>query len=1092
MKYAIGLDCGIASVGFSVVELLNDQPYRIIKLGSRIFSEAENPKDGSSLAFPRREARGNRRRLRRHNHRLERIRFLIIKEKILTEDELANLFDTPLSDIYQVRTEALDRPLSNKEFARVLINLAQRRGFKSNRKTDSTDKENGLLLNAISENEETMQKNGYRTVGEMFFKDEKYSLHKRNKGGKYLNTVSRNMIEDEADKIFNAQKSFGCDFASDEIKEQYKNILLSQRPFDLGPGEGPENCRSPYFGNQIEKMIGKCTFFPEEPRAAKATYSFQLFNLWQKINNIRIVSDNGSSRFLTDGERTKVFELCHKSPSVNYSKIRKELDISTDKRFSTVSYGFKEIEEVEKKTKFEYLKQYHNIRKALDKFQKGYIQKLSREELNCIGYALTVHKDDAKILNVLKDFEIDEFLYDYILNISSFSKFGNLSVKACDMLIPYLEKGLTYDKACAEVGFDFKAHDKSERSFTLPAFSDELTDITNPVVRRAVSQTIKVVNAIIREQGTSPTYINIELARELSKNFADRKDIENENKKNNENNSKIKEELYENFHKSNASGLDIVKLKLWREQDGICPYSQKPIKYELLFSDGYVDVDHIVPYSISFDDSYNNKVLVFANENRQKGNRLPLQYLTGEKQENFKVWVNANIKNFKKRQNLLKESISENEFKGFKERTLNDTKYLSRVLYNYINDHLIFEDFENGRKKHVTAVNGATTSYLRKRWGIKKIREDGDLHHAVDATVIACTTDALIQKVSKYSKYKELQYSENIVVDSEGEVVDSFPYPYPTFRKELEIRTCTDVNNMIKELYRLPNYSAEDIENIKPCFVSRMPNRKTKGAAHKDTIRSGKVKGYSISKVPLTKLKLGKDGEIENYYDKESDLLLYNALKKRLGEYDGNGKSAFADFNDENPFYKPKSDGTNGPIVKKVKIIEKSTMNVSVRNGNGIADNGPMVRIDVFHVENDGYYFVPIYTADTVKKELPNLACVAFKSYDEWKEMDDKDFCFSLYQNDLIRVTAKKDMKLSLVNKNSTLPKEIYGNGMFLYYNNAGISVAAITVFNSDGTHKIDNLGIKTLLNIEKFTVDPIGNVTKVNSEKRLKFNTNN
>ena len=239
-------------------------------------------------------------------------------------------------------------------------------------------------------------------------------------------------------------------------------------------------------------------------------------------------------------------------------------------------------------------------------------------------------------------------------------------------------------------------------------------------------------------------------------------------------------------------------------------------------------------------------------------------------------------------------------------------------------------------------------------------------------------------------------------------------------------------------------------------------------------------------------MKLGKDGEIENYYDKESDLLLYNALKKRLGEYDGNGKSAFADFNDENPFYKPKSDGTNGPIVKKVKIIEKSTMNVSVRNGNGIADNGPMVRIDVFHVENDGYYFVPIYTADTVKKELPNLACVAFKSYDEWKEMDDKDFCFSLYQNDLIRVTAKKDMKLSLVNKNSTLPKEIYGNGMFLYYNNAGISIATITVFNSDGTHKIESLGIKTLLNIEKFTVDPIGNVTKVNSEKRLKFNTNN
>ena len=138
MKYGIGLDCGITSVGFSVMELdEHDEPYRIVKLGSRIFTQAENPKDGASLALPRREARGSRRRLRRHRHRIERIRYLLVQENILSEDELANLFSGQLSDIYMLRTKALDERLTNTEFARVLINLAQRRGFKSNKTTRS-------------------------------------------------------------------------------------------------------------------------------------------------------------------------------------------------------------------------------------------------------------------------------------------------------------------------------------------------------------------------------------------------------------------------------------------------------------------------------------------------------------------------------------------------------------------------------------------------------------------------------------------------------------------------------------------------------------------------------------------------------------------------------------------------------------------------------------------------------------------------------------------------------------------------------------------------------------------------------------------
>lgn len=1094
MKYAIGLDCGITSVGYSVMELnYNDEPVKIINLGARIFDAAENPKDGSSLATPRREARGNRRRVRRHRHRLERIRYLIVKENILTECQLDNLFSGQLSDIYMLRTKALDEKLTNDEFARVLIHLAQRRGFKSNRKTETADAETGKLLTAVNDNQLLMKEKDYRTVGEMFFKDEKYSQSKRNKSEKYSNTVSRAMIADEVHKIFEAQRNFGADFANSNIEDKYSEILLSQRSFSIGPGEGNKNSPSPYAGNQLLNMIGNCTLIPDEKRAAKATYSFQLFNLWQNINNISLVSFEGEKIKLNDEQRQVIFKLCHKSNNVNYKKIRKELDIADNYFFAKLTYGDKSIDEVESKTKFNYLDAYHNIRKVLDKFKKGYIDNLSIDDIDSIGYIFTVHKIDDEIKFELEKTDIDPVIYDYLLTLKGFSKFGHISVKACKMLLPYIKQGFTYDKACNAAGLDFKGHSNCEKRKFLPSSDESFEDITNPVVKRCISQTIKVVNAIIRQQGTSPTYINIELARELSKNKKERDNIDKQNQNNRNTNEKIIEAIRNDFGILTPNGLDIVKYKLWYEQDGICPYSQKPIILDRLFEPGYTEVDHIIPYSISFDDSYNNKVLTFAKENRQKGNKIPMQYLQGENQNRFVVWVQNNFKNCKKKQNMLKSKISKDDFSGFKKRNLNDTKYLSRFLYNFINDNLDFIAFSNGRKKHVTAVNGAVTSYVRKRWGISKIRENGDLHHAVDAVVIACITDSIIQKVSRYSYLKETEYTDSFDYDSfdvdykTGEVIDSFPLPYRDFRRELDYRTRKNPQYWLKQDL-LENYTLQDLENVKPCFVSKMPKHKVTGAAHEATIRSGKEKGYKISKTELSKLTLDKEGNIKNYYAAESDTLLYNALKQRLAEFDGDGKKAFPQGYE---FHKSKSDGTQGPIVKKVKIIEKTSLSVNVGDdsdkGRSIADNGSMVRIDVFYVENDGYYFVPVYVADTVKKELPNLACVAGNK--PWKRMEDKDFCFSLYPNDLVKITSKKELNFKLKNKNSTLPKEMYGNEILLYYVAANISTASIKVETDNSAYFIDSLGVKTLVSIEKYTVDVLGNVSKVHKEKRMGFN---
>ena len=1083
LPYAIGLDIGITSVGWATVALdEDDRPFGIIGMGSRIFDAAEQPKTGESLAAPRREARSARRRLRRHRHRNERIRALLIREQVLSEEQLARLFEGQLPDIYALRVKALDEAVSGEELARILIHISQRRGFKSNRK-GAASKEDGELLTAVSANKERMAAHGYRTVAELYLNDEAYREHRRNKGGKYISTVSRDMVEDEVHQIFAAQRKLGNPAATEALESSYVEILLSQRSFDDGPACGP------YAGSQIERMIGKCPFEPEELRAAKATYSFELFSLLEAINHIRIVT-NRRGVPLTPEQREALVQLSHKTADLTYAKIRKELALADEQTFNMVAYGkVDDKADAEKKTKFAHLKAYHQMRKAFETVAKGHFADITREQCNAIGEVLSKYKTDAKIRPALQKVRLSDADIDVAESLS-FSKFGHISVKACDKIIPYLEQGMTYSDACTAAGYQFKGHDGQEKKSHLlpPLDEDARNTITSPVALRAISQTIKVVNAIIRERGCSPTFINVELAREMSKDFYERNQIKKDQDENRARNERLMERIRTEYGKASPTGLDLVKLKLYEEQGGVCAYSQKQMSLKHLFDADYAEVDHIIPYSISFDDGYKNKVLVLSKENRDKGNRLPLQYLTGKRREDFIVWVNSFVKDYRKRQRLLKESFTEEDEAKFKERNLQDTKTAARFVLNYVADHLEFAPFATERKKHVTSVNGSVTSYMRKRWGITKVRANGDLHHAVDALVIACTTDGMIRKVSQFARYRETRYTtgedSRFVVDPDtGEVIKEFPYPWPRFRQELEARLGSDPRHAVRD-QGFPLYLTEDIP-VRPLFVSRMPRRKVTGAAHKETIKSGKAlnDGLLIVKKPLTDLKLDKDGEIANYYNPSSDRLLYEALKARLQMFDGDGKKAFAE-----PFRKPKSDGTPGPVVNKVKLCETTTLNVSVHGGKGVADNDSMVRIDVFRVEGDGYYFVPIYVADTLKAELPSKACVAFKPHSEWKDMRNEDFIFSLYPNDLVKVTHKKALKLTKAQKDSDLPDSRAVQNELLYFVSAGINTASITCRNHDNSYKIDSLGIKTLESLEKYTVDVLGEYYPVKRETRQAF----
>lgn len=1108
IRYGLGLDIGIASVGWCVVALNEaDEPCGIVDMGVRAFDKAENPKDGASLALPRREARSARRRARRRAHRKERIRSLLVKEGLLSQGQLERLFDAKgLKDIYELRAEGLGMPLSPEEFARVLIHLSQRRGFKSNRKADdaqeksSKKSEDGKLLTAVSANRERMVAGGWKSVGEMYARDSFYAHQRRNKDGQYLSTVHRDLVAEEARLLFASQRAQGQTFASEVLEEGFLNILLGQRSFDEGPGDP-----SPYGGSQVEKMRGNCRFEKGEKRAPKASYSFEQFRFWEKANHLRILTLS-SSRPLTPEEKQLIMKEAHAKERLDYRQLRKLLALEDGERFNDLSYHLPraklaegetlsraEVNKACEKKLFAQFQKWHVLRKALDMVAKNHIFSLTKETLDDIAEVLSCYKQDDAVRQRLMLLTLTQDETDALMVVPSFSGFGHLSIKALGNLLPSLEQGSTYDKACAAAGYDFRGHGRSPQ-FTLPPDKEDMEQITSPVVRRAVAQTIKVVNAVIRLMEHSPVFVNIELAREMAKDFRERREMQQGMEDNAARNEGLMRRLRDDFGVRSPTGFDLVKLKLYEEQQGKCAYTLEPLDIRRLFEPGYAEVDHIIPYSICFDDRYTNKVLVSSKANRDKGNRLPLQYLEGEARNRFMVYTQNAPYRGGKRRNLLKSTISEEDRRQFKERNLQDTKHMSRFLYNYISDFLLFEDFASGRKKHVTAVGGGITAHLRKRWGLSKVRDEGDGHHALDAAVIACTTDGMIASISRYYQHEEEGYEvgtqgTHSVHIGTGEI---FPLPWPGFRDDVKLRMeAIEPAARLEDLRkrgRLPSYDSlppQVLAGARPLFVSRMPQRKVSGPAHKDTIK-GRVSGNPglvVKRVPLEELQL-KDGEILNYCRPRDDPALYAVLRDRLLQHGGDAKHAFAE-----PVCKP---GSTAP-VRKVKLVEPATLSVPVHGGKGLADNGSMVRIDIFHVKGDGYYLVPIYVADTVKAELPSKACVAHKAYENWKPMKDGDFLFSLYPNDLILLKDREPIRLKR-NKQSKNADEgklpttrTCLEGEPVYYRGCNIASGNINGCSHDNAYTFEK-GLKRLQSIRKFQVDMLGRTSEVISEKRMGF----
>ena len=893
MKYSLGLDIGTNSCGWSVINL---DKKRIEDLGVRIFNEAEHPKTGQSLAAPRREKRGMRKRLHRRRIRLNFLKQFFIQQKILSSQQIESLLAPHKNQIdpFIVREKALSEKLTPEELFVALYHISKRRGYKSNSRTESSSdaSENKKTLSAIAANQEFLK--DYRTVAEALNHAEKFKAHKRNKPDDYSNSFARADFENEITRIISKQAEFYSFLNEDSIKD-----LLYR------PNFGVFFQRRFLTPKQIEGMRGKCQFEKDKPRAQRASYSFELFRLASDL--VHLTYNMGNK--LTIDEIAACIEKAKELSVLKYSHIQKILAENTSEE---INFDYvrglkrkdllKDEAEAKKKAleqKFGELKFYHAIKKALKDQPAEWRDIESNIELfDNIGFVLTANKEDDSVREELEKLGLNPSVIDGISNIKqSFAGFCHLSLEVLRKITPFILQGETYDKAVVDAGYVFTAKLSGDMNH-LPALSkEENNQITNPVVRRAVSQSIKVVNAIILKYG-APTRLHIECASELAKSFEKRNEIIKTQDENRENNEKIIARLKDEFHILSPTALQVTKFKLYEQQDGKCLYSGHPIDLNRLFSDEhYCEIDHIIPKSRCGNDSMINKTLVFNQKNQEKRDQTPFEaWGSDEKRwQSFVARVESNPKIFaKKRARLLAKTPPKEDWNS---RALNDTRYITRFLSNYFKQNLKFADYIEG-KKVVYTPTGDITSYLRHVWHIGKKDRSKNLHHAVDAVITALVTDEVVRQCALMNKMIELgakyktkginlaDYQNGMLTATDpvtGEIVDLAKYeevcesvlPWPNFDHEVRFRatplacfitegredkkktevgqlseeakahlqnasinTLAEWRDQFREIYK--DQDEEFKNSIHPIFVSRMPKRKGTGSLHDDTFRSPK------------------------------------------------------------------------------------------------------------------------------------------------------------------------------------------------------------------------------------------------------------
>lgn len=861
-------DIGIASIGWAYVTRDKDL-VKIVDSSVRIFDKAENPQDGSSLAKPRREARSARRSNGRKRDRMYKIKSYFAKlmgldlSDVLQEfGDISEFFknDKHTLSPWQLRSEALSRKLSKDEWLRTLVHIAKHRGY--NNVKGGSDGDKGKVLEAIKENRKIFEQKEYLTVGQMMFseyfqkKNESGSfLNVRNKQDSYIRSIAREQNLEEVKLLFAKQREFGNEFADEKLEKFYIDTAFYQRKL-----------------KSFENLVGFCKYEKNEKRAAKNSITAQKFIALTKIiNTLSNIEKSTGLVFEKSSVISQIFQTLYKSRSkkITYANLRDILKLDNKFEFYELDYK-KDIKSAESKA-FVELK---TLKIFTDIFEKSDI---SDEILDEIATQITLIKDESDLKTKLQkiisslNLQTENIIVDKLSEIS-FSGHMELSLKALYKILPFMYDGKRYDEAINLANLQLKRADS--KYDLLPPFNDTIyTDsLTNPVVLRAISEYRKVLNAMIKKFGT-PHKIHIELTREVGKNLQRRRNIQEEQNQNRYENEYAKAECEKFGLLLNQS--NILKLKLWRKQKEICLYSGKKITISDLKDENCLQIDHIYPFSRSYDDSQNNKVLVFTSANQNKANRTPFEWL-GENEILWSEFV-SNVYSCDLSSNTKKRLLNKNfkdknlgDEKEFISRNLNDTSYISKLIKDYTSDYLKFlplaedeSDFGKGSKQHVVCVNGALTTMLRHFWGLDDKNRDSNLHHAQDAMILALITN---QNIKAFGDYRSnlLEYKAQKAKEVASEIKRSGDF------KTKALLKCGAEN--FKELVD---------DKLSEIFVSIAPRRKVGGALHQETIYSKD----SICKNDLKKLErdfeIGKIVKINRGYVNGGNIIRLDVFKNK-------------------------------------------------------------------------------------------------------------------------------------------------------------------------------------------------------------------
>lgn len=811
MPTTLGLDLGTNSIGWALIETDEEgRPAGLIDLGSRIFLEAVTPDKRVPKNRTRREKRAARRSYARRRMRRDSLVSILRSQGMLPAPgpEFESLFHDIERNPYLLRAKGLDEKLTLHEFGRVLYHLGRRRGFMSNRKakgipeTDDPevlaileaeeqaevqraaereakarakaeaagktykpkDEDEGVVLAGIAAIRQKLGQPGARTLGEFLY-------HEMLKGEPARRRhTDRSMYEEEFEAIWSAQAKHFPEL-TDALKAQVYQALFWQRPL------------------KVQRfLVGNCPFMTDRKRARRAFPEVQEFRIWQDVNNI-LLSQPGERepRRLTQEQRQRLFEMLNdpdgvdKDCKLKWSKIRKALRIDPNDIMNLEEGGKEAL--IGNKTHI-----------SLTRILGTAWTALTQDKQNALITDIISIETKAALLRRLRKHWGFSARQAYDLAVYEPEPgVAGISLQAVRKILPHLRDGKRYDEACSAAGFDHRG--KSRRSLD-KLTAEEQPDTRNPVVNRCLTEVRRVVNAISARYGV-PSAVRIELARDLKLSKKEKVDLEKANKANRRANEEAADAVRLITKSEHPSRDDLIKYRLWKECEGLCPYTGTTISESMLFSSA-VDVEHIIPYSVSLDDSFANKTLCMAEENRQtKKKRTPYQAYGSDPAKYAEILRRVDaMKCGRRKKHLFR--LTEVDADSFVSRQLNDTRYASVAA----------KDFIARLGCDVQVTKGEATAVLRHRWGLNSILSDDaeknrqdHRHHAIDAVVIALTDRSLFKRLSDASaKTGTGPWSRDLEI----------PEPWAGFRDDIAVR-------------------------VRAINVSHQVNRKVYGALHEET-----------------------------------------------------------------------------------------------------------------------------------------------------------------------------------------------------------------------------------------------------------------